>query len=367
MSDIESMLDEEVEPAGEKAAAEDNSDIEVEAEELDLTELEEALDVEEVSEVEEESADEDLDLDLDAGIEAEIAAEEGGVELETEELEDLDLELDEEPELEAEGEDLELEFISEEADQEEVKLEEVMEESISAEEEGDEASIDIPLDDETAELSTEEMPHVMLTEDEEDVPKKPPKPVKKKGVSKPVLALLIIVLLAGGAIFGLPRLGIQVPYVGIVADMAKNIPFIGKFFGSKVEDPGNLRITTFALTSKFVENSKSGTLFVITGKARNDYSEPRGFIKVTGRLYTKGKKLSKTTTVFCGNKLSDKQLAGMDLATIEKKLLIPGGQEKSNMGINPGKFVSFMIVFPDLPSDLDEFSVEVEGSQVTGK
>ncbi len=149
--------------------------------------------------------------------------------------------------------------------------------------------------------------------------------------------------------------------------MAKNIPFVGDFLGPKVKDPGNLRITTFALDSKFVENSKSCTLFVITGKVRNDYSEPRGFIKVTGRLYTKGKKLSKTATVFCGNNLSDKQLAQMELAAINKLLLSPGGQKKSNMRINPGKFVSFMIVFSNLPSDLDEFSIEVEGSQVTGK
>jgi hypothetical protein len=371
MSDIESMLDEEGEPSGEKAADEEEAGLAVEAEEVDLAELEEALDVDEVSELEEEPLDEDLDLDLEAGIEAEIAAEEGGVELETEDIEDLDLELEEEPDLEvkSEDEDLELEFVSDDAGQEEVRLEEAVEETISVEErpDGDSVLISKSVDDASTQVSTEELPHVIPTEEEAAAPKKPPKPVRKKRIGKPVKVLLILVLLAGGAIFGLPRLGIQVPKVGVVADIAKKIPFVGKFLGSKVEDPGNLRITTFALNSKFVENSKTGTLFVITGKARNDYAEQRGFIKVTGKLYTKNKQLSKTSTVFSGNNLSNKQLAQLDLAAIEKKLLNPDGQKRSNMRINPGQVVSFMIVFSNLPSDLDEFSVEVAGSQVIGK
>ena len=133
-------------------------------------------------------------------------------------------------------------------------------------------------------------------------------------------------------------------------------------FKPAVEDSGNLMITPLGVNGKFVENTKTGQLFIISGRVKNDYQQNRRFIKITGKLFSKGKKLVKTETVFCGNFLSDIELSNMDLATIKKRLMNRAGDKRSNLVVTPGKMIPFMVVFSDLPANLEEFSVEVADS-----
>jgi len=209
------------------------------------------------------------------------------------------------------------------------------------------------------------------------------KPVikKRKRISKPVFALLVLLLIGGGG-YGtyvvLDFMNIKVPYISdidfknikipYVSDIdfksiGRKIPYIGNYIEPEVPDPaGNLKIDIFAINSKFFKNSKIGDLFVITGKVKNDYPEARNFIRVTSKLYTKGKILAKTETFFCGNILSNNELSKLDLAAMKKRLLNRVGDKKSNMNVKPGKELPFMVVFANLPKNLDEFSVQVAGS-----
>ena len=180
-----------------------------------------------------------------------------------------------------------------------------------------------------------------------------PIPVRKKRISMPVLIGLVAVLLAGAAYFTLP----------LLKSRTINIPFISDLlFETQVEDAGNLMITPLGVSGRFVENAKTGQLFVIAGRVKNDYSHNRRFIKVTGNLFTKGKVAVKTESVFCGNFLSDIELANFDLAAIKKRLMNRYGDKKSNLTIKPGQMIPFMVVFSNLPNNLDEFSVEVAES-----
>ena len=131
----------------------------------------------------------------------------------------------------------------------------------------------------------------------------------------------------------------------------------------KESDPdGSLKIDTLDVNSKFLLNVKEGKLFVITGRVKNGYSDARSFIKINGKLYKKGKILSQTETVFCGNVLSDIELSNMELEAIKKRLSNRFGDNKSNMQIKPGGEIPFMIVFSNLPDDLEEFSIVVKSS-----
>jgi pilus assembly protein FimV len=131
----------------------------------------------------------------------------------------------------------------------------------------------------------------------------------------------------------------------------------------KDSDPdGNLKIDTFNIKSKFIYNDKEGKLFLITGRVKNGYSDVRGFISITVKLYTKGKNLAQTETVFCGNILSDIELTNMIVGEIKKRLSNRLGDNKSNMQIKPGGELPFMLVFSNLPDDLDEFSIMVKSS-----
>ncbi len=132
---------------------------------------------------------------------------------------------------------------------------------------------------------------------------------------------------------------------------------------SKFSDPaGNLKIDLFDINSKFVQNVKAGKLFLITGRVKNEYPDTRHFISIIGKLFTKNKKLSKAEKVFCGNVLSDVELSNMEFEAIKKRLLNRFGDNNSNLKVEPGKELPFMIVFSNLPDNLDQFTIEAAGS-----
>jgi hypothetical protein len=145
-----------------------------------------------------------------------------------------------------------------------------------------------------------------------------------------------------------------------------DIPFVG---GSKpvASDPGYANLTVFDLHSKFIDNEKDGELFIISGKVKNDYTNHRSFIRLTGRLYQPGQVLAKEETVFAGNVVSEMELQSLDAAVIKNQLNNRMGQERSNLRINPGQAIPFMIVFSDLPSPLEEYKVVPEGSMAANK
>jgi hypothetical protein len=205
-------------------------------------------------------------------------------------------------------------------------------------------------------------------QDQGPVAYQPPK-VRSK---KPVLVVVLLFLLAVGAVIVPNMLGIKIPYLSDVkipylSDLDVKIPYLSDWLNPQPQDvAGNLKIIPLGETinGKYVDNARSGQLFVIQGQIENDYDHPRSHIQVTGKLYLKGKKIIKKATVYCGNLLSSSELATMDIATINKKLSIQSGDKRSNFKVATRKRVPFMIVFDKLPRNLDEFTVEVEGSSI---
>lgn len=141
------------------------------------------------------------------------------------------------------------------------------------------------------------------------------------------------------------------------------IPFVSDFLGSKADEKGTLKIMPVAdsINGGYVD-TKLGTLFVIKGNVTNDYKHPRSYIRVVGKLYAKGKKLSKTETVFCGNIISEQDIANLEPAVLKKRLQNRIGDKKSNVKVKPGSKIPFMIIYENPSLDLDEFIVEAEGS-----
>jgi pilus assembly protein FimV len=397
LSDLENLLDEE-EVASEITVDETVEDLDLkiepetdvpmekvppgvgaeELDELDLSDLEEILDLDEPT-AEEESVPDDivLELDMESEPELEKAADVG----EAEDIEEVDLsEIEKMLEVEEETEDteepiekeLELELEVEEApadttlpeDSSQVEVYELDE----AEDPADEPEVveaaateEREPEFEVGESEEEDQIEEEVAEEEPMLEKAAPLP--KKRVSKPLVVLLILVMLAGGS-YGtyvlLDYMNIEIPFI-------KQIPFISDYFKPKVSDPtGSLKIDTLDVNSKFLLNVKEGKLFVITGRVKNGYPDVRRFIKINGKLYKKGKVLYQTETAFCGNVLSDIELSNMDLETIKKRLSNRAGDNKSNMMVKPGGELPFMIIFSNLPVDLEEFSIEVASSTLAG-
>ena len=101
---------------------------------------------------------------------------------------------------------------------------------------------------------------------------------------------------------------------------------------------------------------------MIKGSVLNEYEKPRSFIRITAKLYQKGNRLAKTAEVYCGNVIEEQELTGMEISAIGKRLRNHFGDSRSNLQLKKGGVVPFMIVFDQLPDNLDEYSVEVAGS-----
>ncbi len=199
-------------------------------------------------------------------------------------------------------------------------------------------------------------------------------PLRRSGgrSKKPVLVVLLLLVLGVGVIIVPNMLGIKIPYISDIkipylSDLQVKIPYLSDWLNPEGQDvAGNLKLIPLGNTinGKFVANSRIGQIFVIQGEIRNDYDHPRSHIKVTGKLFQKGNKMAQKATVYCGNVLSDSELAAMDMTTIRKRLMNPAGDRRIDLKVKTGNMVPFMIVFDHLPGNLDEFSVEVAGSSI---
>ncbi|MDL1983682.1 MAG: zinc-ribbon domain-containing protein [Deltaproteobacteria bacterium] len=327
--DIELAMDE---------AFEENTKVEDKPEEAGL-ELELELDLE--SEIDETQAETEaeLELELDDKTDSEISAKE-----EPEGIEPEEIEIAKETETKIE------ETKQEDIDQDKTPGEDTAEKIEEEKESSKTFNMGVTPDEQEAEKAIEPIDKAekgALTEKSE-----PPKVVANKRISMPVLLLLLAALLIGGA-YG--------AYV-LLDSVGINIPFVSDLLKPEVQDAGNLKIYTSDINNKFIENSKVGKLLVITGKAKNGYSDARSYISITGKLYTKGKILSKTKTVYCGTILSELELQNMDLDAINNRLSNRFGDNKSNIKVKANAIIPFMVVFADLPENLDEFTIEVAGS-----
>ncbi|MFO7749948.1 MAG: DUF3426 domain-containing protein [Desulfobacteraceae bacterium] len=116
-----------------------------------------------------------------------------------------------------------------------------------------------------------------------------------------------------------------------------------------------------SVKGRFITNSPEGTLFVITGQVTSNSVKPASHAKVTGTLLTKGKVKAREKTVFCGNVIDEEKLKTLDMAKIEELLSNRDGKNGTNTSITMAQPVSFMIVFSDLPDNLENFTVTVAG------
>lgn len=362
LSEIEKMLEEpEAKGPGFSSVPEQDLDFDIEAsletekwmagsgedpmlvkdEELDLSELEQVLDEVDADEADEASEDPELVLDLGDGNglgAPETVAVDRELEFDLSDFED-----DVPPTAAAEGAnresvDMELEF--------EVGTDSQAERTL--EDEGLEETVAIP---ESKPKRRDPAPLEPVMAGAPPLSKPVPKPVKK-GMSKSLIFLLVILLLGGvgyGTYYLLEKNGIA-------------IPFLSDYLNPKVQDPGNLKLTTYDINSRFIDNANVGKLFVITGMVKNGYAENRSMITLEGKIYSTGKVVVNQEQVYCGNVMSDLELANLEWDKIKARLANRLGDNRSNVKIAPGETIPFMVVFSGLPDDLEEFTIEVTGS-----
>lgn len=151
--------------------------------------------------------------------------------------------------------------------------------------------------------------------------------------------------------------GIKIPYISTV-----KVPYLSDFLASEppAPEPVNLAPDKQSVNGRFVTNSTAGTLFVITGKVTNTSNVTLNKIKVKGTLITRDKVKAKTKIIPCGNLISEEQLKNAEMSQINLLLAGETGNNSSNTNIEPGRSIPFMIVFSDLPENLENFTINME-------
>ena len=187
-------------------------------------------------------------------------------------------------------------------------------------------------------------------------PGRPQKRKKRSGVGGPVMLLILLFILVAGAYIASMTLGYKIPYLSDV-----KIPILEKYFKKEMPQKADLKPipNEGSVNSRFISNDTAGELFIITGKIENPSTIPYSYLQVMGTLITKGKVKAKTLITFCGNIISEEMLKTGNIQDITKQLATREGAHNSNVNVKPGGFVPFMIVFSDLPDNLENFTVEV--------
>jgi pilus assembly protein FimV len=337
--DFEEALEEEPGPAG---TIEDWDGAEVASATetgggLDLSEIEDFLDfgeeetteapesaeaesIERVVEFESDTLDMDMDLDFETVTAPEEEEEAGEIEIDLETMIDEEIGMEKEVSLETTEE--RQRRITEEYRNDAVFAEEL-------EEESGEIIDDTALEADAAAVGSRA------------------EPVRdKRRLMKPILIVALVLLLSGILI-----------YAGIT------------FFGAPPEVPemvdptGRLRIEMVQNPEyAFVANESAGELLVVTGHVTNRYDQPRSHIQVQATIYDATGEIVATSVAYCGNMLSDSDLSGLDMETINRRLSNREGDANANVNVQPGGRVPFTVVFNNLPDNIDEMTVEVVAS-----
>ncbi len=196
------------------------------------------------------------------------------------------------------------------------------------------------------------------------------KKVKKKGPLRGLLLFILFIMILAGAHAGvlfwkgywkgdpaeLANLDHETVHLQVYQELYAELT------GGKVVKGPEGEIAILNMNGRFVENNAIGTVFVIEGKVKNQFTDTRSAIAVRGVLFNQTGKPVMRKKVYCGNKLSEADLQTLPLAKINERLDNQFGDSLSNLDVAPGVVLPYTIVFGKLPDDLTEYNVEVAES-----
>lgn len=171
------------------------------------------------------------------------------------------------------------------------------------------------------------------------------------------LSVLVIVALAGFGFYYFKE--------GPEALNRLGVGFLAEWFG--IEDREEVRISLDKVSGGYLVNSEAGEVFVIRGEAVNNYRKPRAAIQVRGALLGSGGQAIVQKVAYCGNSLTDEQIATLPFARIESAMGNQFGDSLANLGVQPRKRIPFVIVIAGVPKEAIDYSVEVVGSTVASQ
>lgn len=344
-SGVSEDLDLELDGAMDEDAAQEKAAVMTHDEEdLDFSDVEAMLDLDEGLENEEFELEGAEDSDFDLELEMEGAEDGKFVRLGDEEDPDIELELDLGDEDQAEDEENEL-----------LELEEDDDEDNAA------AMIVEPGRDEKSQLAGK-------TEEKKKAKPKPKRKAPGRGKSYVkyavialivMLVLFVILYLAKGVIE--KTFNVEIPVsIPVLEPLSQSVS--GMMGGEDKDAQGKFKLKTSGITGKIIPSAQLGDLFVISGNVQNTYPDTRNSISLVCKLFGKGGSVSQTKLFYAGNVIPEAELVNMTDAMIMKRIQNRLGDNGVNAKVRPNQVIPFMVIFTRLGDNLTEFSVEPAGS-----
>ena len=206
------------------------------------------------------------------------------------------------------------------------------------------------------------VPPVPLAADAESEP--PPLSIASRRRGKSLLPVVVIAV-SVLAIVSLAGLGFYFFKEGPEALDRLGIGFLAEWLG--MEGREEAMISLEKVNGAYLVNAESGEVFVVRGEAVNNYRKPRAAIQVRGALLGAGGQVLVQKVAYCGNSLTDEQIASLPFARIEAAMANQFGDSLANLGVQPGKRIPFVIVIAGVPKEAVDYSVEVVGSTVASQ
>ncbi len=164
-------------------------------------------------------------------------------------------------------------------------------------------------------------------------------------------AVLALLALAGAGLFIFkPWTKMNIPFLSSLAGKAKE----GGDNADKVKDVALRNVRQY-----YIPNEKAGQIFVVEGKAVNNFATPKERIKVEITLFDEKGHVLVTKQMLCGNTLSQFQLQVQSEEEINSSLASEVGILTSNTFLKTGMDTPFMAVFFKPPDQVKEFGVKV--------
>ncbi|MFO7839815.1 MAG: DUF3426 domain-containing protein, partial [Desulfosalsimonadaceae bacterium] len=174
-------------------------------------------------------------------------------------------------------------------------------------------------------------------------------PTKRRGRGKRIfawLAALVVLLMIGG--------GAYLYFTG------QEIPGFGQH---SAEESGKMRIAVSSPDYRIVENEQEGRLLVVSGTVTNRYDHSRRHILVRANLIDGNGNRIGRAAAYSGNTFEDSQLKTLDMESINERLARMKGEGGANAGVRPGQSLPYMVVFSNLPPNMESLTVEVLSSK----
>jgi len=165
--------------------------------------------------------------------------------------------------------------------------------------------------------------------------------------------LLLLVFLAGGAYLYQVRQQVQDSWQRMLI-RRELIP---------VPPAGGAELKPIGISGYYLKNQREGRLFVVQGRVRNEALEARAIIVVQGRVYDKTGVQLAQQKAYCGNPMSEAQLAAWSMLRINERMQNQFGEMLANLNLEPQRSVPFTLVFKDLSGEVAEFEVLVVASE----